>query len=264
MENFDRIQKSMATGSSDYTPTVVLKEKYANVVAGRNRFIKYCGMISVAVGLAYLLPNLILRRSIKRLFVDHCRGRVVDLTPKMTDQAVVDLYESSRAVRVEFLVKEKIFDDAGTYKIDETLPEKEQEDRRRSLTICYLTRNDPSWVGSPVTFDVIEEHNVVSSSYETVLVHHELANLDDEEAATLLRKASDLVSPTGTVLVMEFGKPSVPSLSQFLSLFHARTKSSLHLNRPYDTWVQSKSPLSMKSCHRTLAGSHYSMVFGKN
>lgn len=254
----------MTQGSSEYTPTVVVKEKYANVVAGRNKFIKYCAAISTAVGIAYLVPNVILKRSIKRLFVNHCRGRVLDLTPKLADQAVVNLYEASKAVRVEFLVKQKIYDDAGTYKIDETLPERDQEDRRRSLTICYLTRNDPSWIGSPVTFEVMEESKAEASSYDTVMIHHELSNLEDEEASALLRRAGDLVSRQGKVLVMEFGQPSVRSLSRFLSLFHARTKSSLHLNRPYDTWVQSKSALSLESCHRSLAGSHYSMVFVKN
>lgn len=259
----DQMQKLASGGQSAYNPTIIDPKKYQKAREGRNRFFLSLLACGAGISMLYFVPLAIVRRVQSRLFKSRCAGKVLDLTPKITDDKTVALYESSRALRVEFLVKEIIRDD-GAYKVDETADEATQDERRKSMTLEFLTRNDPAWVTSYVTFAVVDEASTKCSNfkkYDTVVIRNELSNLDDAAAAAMLERAQALVAPEGHVIVIELGRPSLALLATFLSWFHTTTDSTIYLTREYDRWVpQHCKELEVVESSRRLLGTHYALA----
>lgn len=257
--------KVSAEGSREYAPTQVPKEKYAKIVEGRNRFFMYTiGAIVAFVGIT-AMPSMLMNRGVRRMYRTYCKGKVLDLTPKLYDEADVALYELSKAVVVEFLVEKKVVDD-GNYKIDASLPEAEKEERRRAMTLDFMIRNDHHWVGSPVNFAVVEREATQKHGfrkYDCVVIRDELMNLSTQKARELFNSATHYVSDDGYVIVMDFGKSSNPRIDRFLKWFNEKTDSSMTLTHNYSQWVEEDLVYKTVEMNRTLFGMYYTICLQK-
>ncbi|RNF25757.1 uncharacterized protein Tco025E_01949 [Trypanosoma conorhini] len=260
------MQKKIIDGNSaeglGYEPVVIPREKYAKVVHGRNIFLVTCfGGAALVWGMS-LIPQWLMYRSLRRMYQTYCRGRVLDLTPKIADAKDVSFYEMSKAVRVEFIVDQKVVDD-GRYKIDATLPEAVQAERRKAMTLDFMVKNDHNWVGSTVVFDLIERRETELPDfhrYDTVVIRNELLNRTETDARQMLNAASTYVSKDGYVLLMDFGSPSWPTLLSAVRWFNSLTRSSMHLTHDYNKWIREDARYSLVEEHRCLMGFHYALA----
>lgn len=252
-------------GNREYAPTQIPREKYAKIVEGRNRFFMYTiGGIVLFVGVT-ALPSIMMTRGVKHMYRTYCRGKVLDLSPKMYDETDVALYELSKAIRVEFLVNKKVVDD-GHYKVDESLTETEQDERRRAMTLDYMVRNDHHWVGSPVTFSVVEREATQQSGfkkYDCVVIRDELMNLSARKARELFDSAAELLDVDGHLIVMDYGKSSNAPLDRFLRWFNEKTDSSMSLTHNYPLWIEEDVLFDIVEMRRTLFGMYYTMALKK-
>ncbi|ESL07424.1 hypothetical protein TRSC58_04886 [Trypanosoma rangeli SC58] len=245
-----------------YEPVVIPQEKYAKVVRGRNIFLATCfGGAALVWGIG-MIPQCLMYRSLRRMYRTYCRGRVLDLTPKIADAKDVRFYEMSKAVRVEFIVDQKVVDD-GRYKIDESLPEAVQAERRKAMTLDFMVKNDYNWVGSTIVFDVIERRETELPDfckYDTVVIRNELLNRTEEDAHQMLNAASTYVRKDGYVLLMDFGSPSWPTLLSLVRWFNSLTRSSMRLTHDYNKWIREDGHYSLMEEHRCLMGFHYALA----
>lgn len=269
MSVFEKFQQP-ANNDTSFAPTTVSHAKYAKVVEGRNRFLVSAGVVGCALGLAYMAPLKMIRRLTASLWQQHCNGKVLDLSPKLNDAGAVALYESSKAVRVEFLVKDKEVADKPQSRFEVSQDSEESErDKRQAMTLVHLCRNDPIWIASAVTFDVVDEKQVSGPSftkYDTVVIRNELCNYDDAEAEAIVKRGLDLLKDGGQMIVCETGQPRSPLATRALRWFHQSTNSSFHLYRDYCQWL---APLG-QSCgasliagNRCVFGSYYGVVLRK-
>jgi SAM-dependent methyltransferase len=263
----DVISKLAVGGSSSYSPTIVDADKYEKLRRGRNKFFFSVVSIAGAVAGAYAVPHFIVRKHATSLFKQHCSGRVLDLVPKVGDTATVGLLEASRAVRVEFLVDELVIDD-GNYRLDESLPEAQQVARRLSMTLDHTCRQDELWVTSPVTFAVVPRPEVLQRSaedlYDTVMVRHELCNLDDAAVANIVGEGVRLLKPGGKLLVVEVGRGSVQWVNRLVKWYHEHMRSTLFLSREYDKMPFALSPeLECVHFKKQLLGFHHTIAWQK-
>jgi len=257
------MQKKLLEQSSDsYAPTTIPKEKYAYLAKRRNRLLLFTFGAVVGIAVVSATPHFLINRSVRRLYYTYCRGKVLDLSPKLYDEADCTLYELSRAVRVEYLVSQKVVDD-GHYRIDESLPPEEQEERRRAMTLDFMTKNDHHWVGSPVTFAVVEKSEVQKPDfqrYNTVVIRDELMSHSTDSARRLFDSASEYIDKDGYLLVMDFGKSSYPMLDRWARWFNRKTNSSMSFSHDYHLWIQEGMTYDIVEEHRCLLGFHYSLA----
>lgn len=263
----DIISKLAAGGSSSYSPTIVEADKYEAVRRGRNTFLFTVAVFAGCVTASYGIPNAIVRRYSRRLFREHCCGRVLDLVPKVGDVASVALYEGSSTIRVEFLVNERVVDD-GAYRIDESLSEEEQHARRKSMTLDHMCLHDPLWVTSPVTFAVATRSEVLqrqaTDMYDTIVVRHELCNMDNETVERVMSDGVLLLKPGGKLLLVEVGAGSLQWVNKFVAYIHSTLKTTLFLCRRYDEMGFAKNPsLELVTFERQLFGFHHTMAWQK-
>lgn len=250
--------------SSSYEPTQIPKEKYSKIVEGRNRFFLFSiGAVTMFMA-ASSTPQFLINRLVRRVYHRYCRGKVLDLSPKLYDEHDVALYELSRAVRVEYLVEKKVVDD-GRYRIED-LPEHASEERRRAMTLDYMVRNDHHWVGSPVTFTVVERGETTSPcfiKYDSIIIREELMNRKDHSARELFDSAAPLLDAEGHFLVMDFGKSSNRHFDGLVRWFNEKTKSSMCLSHDYNTWVKENMVYEVVEERRALFGFYYALVLRK-
>jgi SAM-dependent methyltransferase len=263
----DVFAKLAAGGSSSYSPTQVDPSKYRAVTQGRNTFLAVLLGVTGVVGAAYAIPNIVVRRYSTALFRTHCRGRVLDLVPKLGDTASVGLFEASPTVRVEFLVDERVFDD-GNYRIDESTSETQQEEKRKAMTLEHMCQYDPLWVTSPVTFAVASRPEVAARKmealYDTVVVRHGLCNLDDEDVKKVVSEGLELLKPGGHFLLIEVGAGTIMCVNRAIRWIHRKVNTSMFLSRHYDTESFAKrSDLELVTFKRQLLGHHYTMAWLK-
>ncbi|EAN78231.1 uncharacterized protein TEOVI_000167800 [Trypanosoma equiperdum] len=244
-----------------YEPTQIPQDKYLKIVQGRNLFlVTFITGSAVIWGLS-LIPQWCMYRSVSWMYRKYCRGRVLDLTPKVADARDVRYYEMSNAVRVEFIVKERVDDDE--YKTDLSLSEEEQTERRRALTLGFMLKNDYNWAGSSITFDTVERRETEMPDfrkYDTVVIRNELLNMGQEGARKMLNSAAAYVKEGGYVLLMDFGKPRWPLLASLTRWFGAATRSSMNLTHDYGRWVAEDNCYSIIAERRCLMGVHYAFV----
>ncbi|KEG13149.1 hypothetical protein DQ04_01181030 [Trypanosoma grayi] len=208
-----------------------------------------------------MVPQGLMYRSLGRMYQTYCRGRVLDLTPKILDAKDVKFYEMSKAVRVEFIVEQRV--DDRQYRIDESLSEAERSERRKAMTLDFMVRNDHNWVGSTVTFDTVEQREIEMSDfrkYDTVVIRNELLNRKSEDARHMLNSAAKYVQNDGHVLLMDFGKPSWPILVSLIRWFNSVTASSMDLTHDYNKWIKEDNCYSVVEERRCLMGLHYALA----
>ncbi|KAK7202338.1 hypothetical protein NESM_000305800 [Novymonas esmeraldas] len=250
----------LAGGS--YQPAQVPREKYDKIVQGRNRFfLTTIGGAALFLGLSGL-PQLLIQRSVRRVYREYCRGKVLDLSPKLYDEKDVALYEMSRAVRVEFLIEEKVVDD-GRYKLDEALSEEQQEQRRRAMTLDFMIRNDHNWVGSTVNFATVLRADTqlpTFEKYDCVLVRDELLNQSGPKARSIFDSAAHYVKEDGLFLVMDVGKSRYPSIVKLARWFNKATNSSMSVTHDYHAWLRESMLYDVKEERRCLFGLYYALV----
>ncbi|EPY39923.1 hypothetical protein AGDE_04005 [Angomonas deanei] len=247
---------------SESKVTQIPKEKYAKIVEGRNRFflLSVCG-VAAFIGIT-AMPQFFVNRCVKHAYKTYCRGKVLDLTPKLYDAEDVALLELSRAVRVEFLVEEVVVDD-GHYKIDESLSEKEKEERRRSMTLEYMLRNDHHWVGSSVNFGLIERRKTLEKEfkkYDTVIIRDELLNRKTEEARQLFDAGHEYLADDGHFIVMDYGKSSNAFLADWMRWFNKFSESSMCFTHNYHEWIQESLLYEVVEERRAMFGFYYTLV----
>ncbi|KAG5490874.1 hypothetical protein JKF63_00996 [Porcisia hertigi] len=249
-----------ATGS--HHPSQVPREKYDKIVQGRNRFfLTTIGCVALFLGFSSL-PQFLIHRCARRVYRDYCRGKVLDLSPKLYDEKDVSLYEMSKAIRVEFLVEEKVVDD-GHYRSDETLSEEQQEKRRRAMTLDFMTRNDHNWVGSTVNFATVLRADTQLpdfQKYDCVLIRDELLNHHESKARSLFDSAAKLVKEDGLFLVMDVGKPTSSHLTRLARWFNKATTSSMSFTHDYHKWIREGMLYDLKGEQRCLFGFYYALV----
>ncbi|EKG04364.1 hypothetical protein TCSYLVIO_004578 [Trypanosoma cruzi] len=257
-----RIPDANSAGEWDYKPVLIPREKYAKIAHGRNIFLATClGGAALVWGVS-LIPQWLIYRSLRRIYQTYCRGRVLDLTPKIADASNVRLYEMSKAIRVEFIVDQKVIDD-GRYKIDGSLPEAVQAERRKAMTLDFMVKNDHNWVGSTVVFDIIEKGETKMpdfQKYDTVVIRNELLNRSEDDARQFLNAALNYVIKDGYVLLMDFGCPSWPKLQSCVRWFNSLTRSSMHLTHEYNKWIRDDARYLLIEEHRCLMGFHYALA----
>lgn len=261
-QNVEKLSRS--GGSTSYAPTAIDKDKFAKVREGRNRFFKSVGLVAVLGSIMYMLPVQAIRRSHLLAFRHHCRGKVLDLSPKVMDGRTLALYHASKATRVEFLVEKHVSCDK--YQANDSLSETEQRERRKAMTLSFMCHNDAELVASSIIFDVVEQSQVRSPQfvkYDTVVIRNELCNLEDATAADVVTVGASLLGETGKMIVMEVGTPRWAWLTKFLKWFHRKTNSSLYLTRPYDEWIPRVGNLEVLDCRRNFVGSCYTIVCKK-
>ena len=253
------LQTSAAT---TYQPAQLSKDKYEKIVQGRNRFfLTTIGGVALFLGLS-ALPQFLMYRSVRRVYRDFCRGKVLDLSPKLYDEKDVALYEMSKAVRVEFMIEKKVVDD-GHYRVDETLAEEEQEERRRAMTLDFMIRNDHNWVGSTVNFATVLKSDVQTPGfvkYDCVLVRDELLNHTELKARSVFDSAASYMKEDGLFLVMDFGKSSYPQLNKLARWFNKATNSSMCITHDYHAWIKESMLYEVKEEQRSLFGFYYALV----
>nr|CCC51767.1 conserved hypothetical protein [Trypanosoma vivax Y486] len=202
-------------------------------------------------------------RSLSRIYRTYCSGRVLDLTPKIADTRDVRYYEMSRATRVEFLVEERVIVDDRHYKLDESLSNAEQGERRKAMTLDFMVNNDHNWVGSSVTFGVIERKEMEApgfSKHDTVVIRNELMNLEERKAREILSIAAKYVKSNGYVLLMDFGVSSSPLLASFARMLKQVSGSSMHLTHDYRKWISEENLYLVAEERRCLLGCHYAIA----
>lgn len=245
-----------------YQPAQVSQAKYEKIVEGRNRFfMTTIGCVALFLGVS-AIPQLLIHRSVRHLYRKYARGKVLDLSPKLYDEKDVALYEMSKAVRVEFLVDKKVVDD-GSYRINEGLSEAEQEERRRSMTLNFMIRNDHNWVGSTVSFATILKSSTELpgfTKYDTIVVRDELLNCNTVKAQQIFESAARLMSDDGTFLVMDFGKSRYSRLNNVARWFNKRTNSSMCITHDYHNWIRESLLYDVKEERRCLLGFYYAMA----
>nr|CCC93941.1 conserved hypothetical protein [Trypanosoma congolense IL3000] len=245
-----------------YEQVQIPKDKYLKIVHGRNIFIAtFVTGLGMAWGMS-LVPQCLMYRSTSWIYRKYCRGRVLDLTPKIADRRDVRYYEMSSAVRVEFIVGANVVSD-DYYKLDESLSEEEQSERRKAMTLGFMVKNDHNWVGSPVTFAVVEKKETEMpgfGKYDTVVIRHELLNMSEGDARSMLNSASAYVSKEGLVILVDFGKPTWPLLASFARWFSSATGSSTRLTHDYKEWIVKDARYSVVAERRCLFGFHYAMT----
>lgn len=264
--HFERLTARVADSApNEYAPTIIPKEKYARIVEGRNRFFLYTIGAAAAFLGATAIPSALINRSVRRMYKAHCRGKVLDLSPKLYDESDVALYELSKAVVVEFLVEKRVVDD-GHYRIDESLSETDREERRRAMTLDFMTRNDHHWVGSSVSFRVVEREATQKPEfckYDCVVIRDELMNWNTAKAKELFNSAAEYMKDDGSFLVMDYGKPRSPRLSSFLEWFNRKTNSSMSLSHDYSLWAKESSLYNVVEADRTFLGMYYTLCLRK-
>lgn len=164
---------------------------YQDIIEKRNTFFKYMGVVIVVGGLALSLPRWQLYRRTRNLYKYHCRGHVLDLSPKLLDPSTVGIYELSPCIKVNFLVN-TIINTETEYKdlVDEVGDdEAKRKQLARDMTIKFLQSNDHNWINSDVTFEVRLSSDPVK--FDTVVLHSELWQHDTAEAQALLQDASN-------------------------------------------------------------------------
>ncbi|KAG5464555.1 hypothetical protein LSCM1_00746 [Leishmania martiniquensis] len=249
-----------AAGS--YEPVHVSREKYDRIVQGRNRFfLTTIGGVALFLGLS-ALPQFLIYRCVRRLYRNHCHGKVLDLSPKLYDEKDVSLYEMSKAVRVEFLIEEKVVDD-GHYRFDGALSEEEQEKRRRAMTLDFMIRNDHNWVGSTVNFATVlraETQLPGFKKYDCVLLRDELLSQNETKARQLFDSAAQYMKEDGLFLVMDVGKSTSPKLMKLARWFNRATNSSMCFTHDYHSWIHESLLYDVKEEQRCLFGFYYALA----
>ncbi|KAG5489136.1 hypothetical protein JIQ42_00759 [Leishmania sp. Namibia] len=249
-----------AAGS--YQPVQVPREKYDKIVQGRNRFfLATIGGVALFMGMS-ALPQFFMYRCVRRVYRNYCRGKVLDLSPKLYDEKDVALYEMSKAVCVDFLIEEKVVDD-GHYRSDGALPEEEQEKRRRAMTLDFMTRNDHNWVGSTVNFATVRRADTQLpgfTKYDCVLLRDELLNHNETKARHLFDSAAQYMKEDGLFLVMDVGKSTSPQLIKLARWFNKATNSSMCLTHDYHSWIRESMLYDVKEEQRCLFGFYYALV----
>lgn len=249
--------------STSYEPAYISPKRYDEIVHGRNRFI--LATLGGAAGFFLLtaLPQYCISRSVRHIYRKYCTGKVLDVSPKLYDKHDVSLYELSRAVVVNYRVARRVTDE-GFYRIDHTLSEEQQNERRKAMTLDFMMRHDHHWVGSSVNFDIVEDADMSRAdfrSYNCVVCRDELMLHSADEARRLLNSAARYIDTSdGVVLIMDFGKPHIETLARALSWFNRVTKSSMCLTHDYRRWIREDHVYDVVHEQRTLFGMHYSLV----
>ncbi|KPA81913.1 hypothetical protein ABB37_04155 [Leptomonas pyrrhocoris] len=250
------------TAATSYQPVQIPKDKYERIVQGRNRFfLTTIGGVALFLALS-ALPQFLIYRCVRRVYRNFCRGKVLDLSPKLYDEKDVAFYEMSKAVRVEFVIEKKVVDD-GRYRVDEALSEEEQEDRRRAMTLDFMIRNDHNWVGSTVNFTTVlksDLHSPGFTKYDCILIRDELLNHAEPKARNLFDSAAEYMKEDGLFLVMDFGKPSYLQLTRLARWFNRVSNSSMTITHDYHAWIRESMLYEVKEERRCLFGFYYALV----
>jgi hypothetical protein len=182
---------SSSTKSNLDTSDEVVFKGYEELINKRNVFFKYMGAMVVVGGLLLSIPRWQLSRRTRSLYKRHCRGHVLDLSPKLLDGSSVALYESSPCLKVNFLVNTVVNTDAEYKDLVDELSEDDPKRKQlaKDMTIKFLESNDHTWVNSEVTFEVIPRSN--PATFDTVVLHSELWQHPTAEAQALLTEGNN-------------------------------------------------------------------------
>eukprot|EP00758_Cryptobia_borreli_P011096 Tbor_TRINITY_DN5626_c0_g1::TRINITY_DN5626_c0_g1_i6::g.8149::m.8149 len=218
---------------------------YNDFAIKKNYALKYCGLF-IGTGCLFLsLPRMRLYMLTRNLFKNHCKGSVLDLTPKLLDSSSVEYYELSKAVKVSFIVDNQFSSEkAYTVAVEkEGLSEKAKQGMIRDMTLHFLTFNDAQWVNSPVTFTtkLRSDCNIKKDLFDSVVIHSELWQKNDSDVKSIIQQGVSLLKENeGRLLVADIGiSPKVyPGICKAIKSFHHSSESELYFTHDFEQYFQ--------------------------